>query len=320
MQELKNLRWVPSWVSQLGCLKGCLDYLGIEMSTAWLFGGTGHAFILNIGEDACPSGPTAWKSAILSELGRNLGYQTGGVFGIKYDQDLDALQRRAWAYVRDAIDEGLPCYGWELEIPEFYVIFGYDDEGYYYSGTECDEGRGPKAWSELGDTGIGIVELYSVKPGPVGDDRTIVREALSFAVEHAKGPSKYIFPDYKAGPEGYDLWIKGVKAGKSMRMGMAYNAAVWATCRRHGVAFLREARSRTGAGMEPLFDQAIAHYQEVYGRLKSLAELYPFAENRSEAPIGVDAKSEQAAGLLDQAREAEVSGLELLDRIVRNLE
>ncbi|MGB3715738.1 MAG: hypothetical protein WA996_15015 [Candidatus Promineifilaceae bacterium] len=205
MQELKNLRWVPSWVSQLGCLKGCLDYLGIEMSTAWLFGGTGHAFIINIGEDACPSGPTAWKSHMLAELGQNLGYQTGGVFGIKYDQDLNALQRQAWDFVRGAIDEGLPCYGWELEIPEFYVIFGYDDEGYYYSGTECDEGRGPKAWSALGDTGIGIVELYRVKPGPRADDRTIVREALSFALEHSKGPSKYIFPDYKAGPEGYDL-------------------------------------------------------------------------------------------------------------------
>ncbi|MGB3715737.1 MAG: hypothetical protein WA996_15010 [Candidatus Promineifilaceae bacterium] len=101
---------------------------------------------------------------------------------------------------------------------------------------------------------------------------------------------------------------------------MAYNAAVWATCRRHGVTFLQEARSLTGAGSELLFDQAIVHYQEVYETLKNVAELYPFGENRSEAPIGVDAKSEQAAGLLAQAREAEVSGLELLDEIVRTLE
>jgi hypothetical protein len=320
IRKLDNLKWVPSWVSQLGCLKGCLDYLGLEMSMGWLFGGTGHALILNIGEDACPSGPTAWKSTMLSELGQNLGYQTSGVFGIKYDQDLDALQKRAWDFVRAAIDEGLPCYGWELEIPEFYVIYGYDDDGYYYSGTECDDGKGPKRWSELGDTGIGIVELYSVKPGPVADDRTIVREALSFALEHAEGPGKYIFPDYKAGPEGYDLWIKGVEAGTATRMGMAYNASVWATCRRHGVAFLQEARSRTGAGMDPLFDQAIVHYQEVWGALKSLAELYPFDENRSEAPIGVDAVSAQAASLLNQAKEAEVNGLEFLDRITKALE
>ena len=318
-RKLDNLLWVPSWVSNLGCIKGCLDYLGIEMSMGWLFGGTGHAFIINIGEDACPSGPTAWKSYMLSELGQNLDYTAGCIFGTRHDQDLGALQKRAWDHVRSAIDEGFPCYGWELEIPEFYVIFGYDDAGYYYSGTECDEGKGPKHWSKLGDTGIGIVEVYNVKPALAADDRTIVREALAFALEHSTSPDKYILPDYKAGPGGYDLWIKGVKAGKSGGMGMAYNAAVWATCRRHGVAFLQEAKDRTGDGMKPLFDQAIEHYQEVADNLKSVAELYLFSENRSEVPIGVDENSRQAAQLLQKARDAEVRGLDHLERIVKNL-
>lgn len=30
------------------------------------------------------------------------------------------------------IDEGLTCYGWELDIPEFYVVYGYDNKGYYF--------------------------------------------------------------------------------------------------------------------------------------------------------------------------------------------
>jgi hypothetical protein len=31
---------------------------------------------------------------------------------------------------------GLPCYGWELSyIPAYNVINGYDDVGYYYSGS-----------------------------------------------------------------------------------------------------------------------------------------------------------------------------------------
>ena len=56
MKELANLRWSPKWVSHLGCVKGCLDFLGTKMSDAWLFGGTGHAFIINISEDSCPNG------------------------------------------------------------------------------------------------------------------------------------------------------------------------------------------------------------------------------------------------------------------------
>jgi hypothetical protein len=59
MRALENCRWVPRWVAHLGAVKGCLNYLGIEMSDAWLYGGTGHAFVLNVHEGLCPSGPTA---------------------------------------------------------------------------------------------------------------------------------------------------------------------------------------------------------------------------------------------------------------------
>jgi len=27
MKKLENLRWVPSWVTHLGCLKGCLEVM-----------------------------------------------------------------------------------------------------------------------------------------------------------------------------------------------------------------------------------------------------------------------------------------------------
>jgi hypothetical protein len=318
-RKLDNLHWVPSWVSHLGCVKGCLDYLNLDISMDWLFGGTGHAFFLNIGEDACPSGPTAWDSHMLSELGRNLGYQTDGLFGTRHNQDLDLLQKRAWDFVRAAIGEGAPCYGWELEIPEFYVIYGYDDLGYYFSGTECDDGKGPKPWIELGDTGIGIVELYRLKTTSPAGDRTVVREALTFALEFAQSPGKYVFPDYKAGPDGYDLWLKGLQEGKSNRMGMAYNAAVWATCRRHGSAFLREAKDRIGNGLEPLFDQAAVHFQEVAGKLKGVSELYPFSENYRKSPIGINDKSRKATVFLNDAKEAEIRGFEALNDLVNIL-
>jgi hypothetical protein len=218
---LDNLRWVPSWISHLGCVKGCLNYLNIDISMGWLFGGSGHAFILNIGEGACPSGPTAWKSYMLSNLGRNLGYASQCVFGTRHDQNLATIQEQAWNFVKESIDDGIPCYGWELEIPEFYVIYGYDDIGYFYSGTECDDGKGPKAWNDLGDTGIGIVEVYNVKPHAAEGAKRTVKEALAFALEFAQGPDKYLLPDYKAGAEGYDLWIKGVEGpdekGRSSR-------------------------------------------------------------------------------------------------------
>lgn len=49
-------------------------------------------------------------------------------------RSLSAAQEQAWDYVRRQIDENLPCYGWELDVPEFYVICGYDEAGYYVCG------------------------------------------------------------------------------------------------------------------------------------------------------------------------------------------
>ena len=246
MKRLEGLSWRPCWVSHLGCLKGCADYLGLEVSDGWLYGGTGHAFVLNIHEMVCPSGPTAWIAEPIFRLGRNLGYVIDGAFGSRARGDLAEARAKAWEHVRAAIDRGLPCYGWELAIPEFYLIRGYDDTGYYYVGPCCEEGAGPKPWRELGDTKIGEVDVHSMAPGQAAEDAQTVQQALSFALEHAGNPEKWIFPKYRAGLEGYDAWIAALEGGHASRYGMAYNAAVWAECRQFAVAFLEEARERLG--------------------------------------------------------------------------
>ncbi len=45
---IENLKHKPWWISHLGCIEGCLDYFDVDVSTPWLFGATGHAFIINI--------------------------------------------------------------------------------------------------------------------------------------------------------------------------------------------------------------------------------------------------------------------------------
>lgn len=316
MKQLENLRWKPRWVSHLGCVQGCLDYLGLEVSEAWLYGATGHAFVINMAEDVCPSGPTAWHTEMLFRLGRNIGYVIDGVFGPKSQSNFAEKQKRAWEDTKRAIDEGLPCYGWELDIPEFYVIYGYDEVGYYFSGPLCNAGKGPKSWQEVGDTEIGILEMYAVRPGQAADDRTTVREALAFALEHAESPAKWIYPRYKAGLAGYDNWIRALEAGAAHPHGMAYNAAVWSECRAFAVGFLKEAKARLGGEAGSPLDEAIGHYQAVAENLKGVAGTFPFPpkdELKDAERVGTALKHLRAAG------RAEEAGLGTLERMVAEL-
>ena len=314
---LDNLRWKPLWTSHIGCLKGCLDFLNLDVSEAWLYGGTGHVFIMNIHSVVCPSGPTAWKFDIIYKLCRNLGFIVESIDAWKEHPDFKEKQEGAWINTRKTIDEGLPCYGWEFDIPEFYVVYGYDDVGYYYSGAGCDDGKGPFPWEKLGMSDIGFLAMYRVKPGQKADDRTVVREALEFAVEFAEKPENWVLPDYRSGSAAYDAWIKAIEIGDAHAWGMAYNSAVWAECRKFAVEFLEEAKARLDQVDSGLFDEAVQNYNMVAKILLEIESLFPFPPHEELKDAG---NRNAAVELLKKAQQAEIKGMDAIKRILVTLE
>jgi hypothetical protein len=314
---LEGLRWVPRWASHVGCIKGCLNYLNSDVSDAWLFGATGHAFILNISPGLCPSGPTDWDTSGFLRLGRNLGYSVESVdVYCPKKRDLRDAQERAWDHVQRSIDEGLPCYGWEIDIPEYFVIYGYDKTGYYISGPECDEGAGPVPWRNLGTSEIGVVLVASVwRTEPAGVRQT-VRDALSHALD--LGHNRVKWTDRTGGLDGYAVWIEAMEKGRADRFGLGYNAAVWAESRRFAVEFLKEAQQRLDAGLEYLFEKAVTHYEVVARNLKAVSDIYPFRQCE-HAPVEANDHARATAEILKEVRDAEAAGLDVLVELINRL-
>ena len=130
----------------------------------------------------------------MTALAKNIGYSIDGVVGFKQDgEDFGKKQKEAWDTVKRSIDVGIPCFAWEMVIPEFYVVYGYDDDGYYFTGPGgvgvlVDQGYKP--WRELGASEIGVVEIYNGTPGQAADDTLTVKEALAFALKHAQLSSR----------------------------------------------------------------------------------------------------------------------------------
>ncbi|CAG7647185.1 hypothetical protein ACFQI7_19870 [Paenibacillus allorhizosphaerae] len=133
MKKIDNLHWRPFWNSQLGALKSCAEALGSDITDAWLFGGTGAAFVLHMDPEGFgANGP--WQGGPMMNLCHNLGLMIQGVYGFKTDPDFAQKQIMAWENTRLAIDRGFPCYGYNLGIPEYYVVNGYDENGYWFRG------------------------------------------------------------------------------------------------------------------------------------------------------------------------------------------
>ncbi|MBN2230945.1 MAG: winged helix-turn-helix transcriptional regulator [Candidatus Thorarchaeota archaeon] len=316
MKIISKLKWQPRWVSHLGCVEGCLKYLKRKISTGWLYGGTGHAFILNIAKDLCPSGPTAWRTDMLYQLAPNLGYRVEGIFARKNNAEFPKEQEKAWTHAKKCIDNNIPCYGWELKIAEFYVINGYNDFGYFFSGPGYDDGTGPMPWKEIGTSQIGVLEVYSVHPQDSADPVKAIKQSFERILYHSTNPSDVIFPNYRSGLAGYDWWITAIENGSASSMGNSYNTAIWSECRKYAVDFLKESRKYVNQEVRKLIDEARKQYEIVAHSLGQIENDYPFSLKLEHKPIGIDKRTDTALNALRNAKNAEGKGLEILNEIV----
>ena len=180
-------------------------------------------------------------------------------------------------------------------------------------GCLCDEGKGPKPWKEVGASEIGVLEIYSLARTDPADDARTVGEGIAFALEHAEGPAKWIFPKYSAGPAGFEAWAWALDSGQAHSHGAAYNAAVWSECRRFGSKFLEEAKGRLKGCLDSHFDEGRAAYEEGASKLGAVSELFPFPPKGDE--VKDSDRCASAAALLREAKEAERRGLAALRAI-----
>lgn len=324
MKKLPGLaaQWIAEDNLQLGCLRGCLDFLGMDVSTPWLAGSTGHAFIISITRGVCLSSPwnslaPYYRDGTMTKLGRNVGFELECHVSGDEDASLPTRRAEAWDSLRSAIDAGHPCYGYHNFC--YQVISGYDDQGFYVGDGCPNAGQGPFPF--LTQDGY---EVCIVKPGHPAKDRETVKDALEFSLEHAefggRGGGTY-GPDADSahGLAAYDRWIEAMEAGEpggTWRAGRA-----WYGCRSLAVEFLDEAKLRMGGGLSALLQEAQEHCRKVREYLKPVAEAY--VEGREVVPIPPATSAEDtpaaAAEKLRAARAAEADALASLERIVAAL-
>ncbi|NQU42994.1 hypothetical protein HQ520_06900 [bacterium] len=324
MPKLEGLKWQPRWVSLMGCIEGCLAYQKKQITPGWLYGATGHAFALSIAKGICPSGPTAWNTKRLFELGKNVGFETKHITAEPNAADFADQQKKAFEFVDQSLQATVPCYGWELNIPEYYVITGTDKTGYYYSGPMCENAEQPKPWENLGKSETAYLNVTAVSACEPADDIKTVREALQFAVDLARNGKEYLLDWNRewadAGLSAYDRWAQELHTGQPDELGMPYNAACWAECRHFAVEFLKEATQKLiengpiASQHRPLFDSAVTHYAMVEAKLKRVSEIFPFRDRRPE--YLQDPKRVTAAiDLIRTAKQSEEMGVAKLQEI-----
>jgi len=239
--QIANLTQAPFNCTMMGSLRGALDYYGIPVSDAFLYGASGHAFVLNIHDELCPSGPYVWDRRRVAELLTNVGLRLEPL-GFFHAGSASQDRAEAEARLRESLAAGIPCM---LTNMEFQLITGVDDTGFSTAQPWACTDFPPShltfgTWDELGD-GIHM-DFHVLHRCEPAEPREAVLDGLRYAVELWRTPAAGD-SHYGMGPNGYANWRGAVEAGHGASHGSWWNGVVWAECRARAADFLREVSS-----------------------------------------------------------------------------
>jgi hypothetical protein len=301
---LDNAKVAPFNSTLMGMIRGVADYYKIALSDAMVYGGSGHAFMINIHETLCPSGPYCWNRKPFYKILPNIGIaiKDEGFFSNTNTPDERA---KIEAILKQALNDKQPC---GLVNLEYQLISGYDETGFVASQPWAPKNDFPpkhlsfSSWAELGN-GIHI-NFFTFKKVAALPETAIIVDSLKYAQDVYAHPASHTSSPYFTGSEAYSAWVRAIEAGHGAEHGNWWNATVWGECRSQASSYFAEIAKRH-PHVADLANSLCADYKSISDKLIRV----------SEKELAADKK----IALLKEAKETEQACIGRLDAVVRKV-
>lgn len=331
-----------SWSTAGSVLHALAKAAGKNEPLTMVMGLTGLAFRIQMLPGVHIAGPTAFDFADVFRRGlQNLGLSVRIVDGMKpgivgnvnlldetakgpkamLKRDIHQALPEALDLIHHAVDRGYPVLAWDLCIPEFGMIYGYDDEQKKLYLDEC----GRKDTLSYENLGRGVMEEIFVlaadaaKPVSFKDG---LRGALRMIAEHYDGKEPNVPAEAVKGLKAYDVWLDAFRSKGVEANGNGYNVAVVGDSRKYAAGFLEEAAriweetEQTGEDIGLRLNEAAETYHQIAQTFAELHALFPYPEGGRPNDAEVAA---QAIALLEKAKKLETLGAEQLKNLSKTI-
>ncbi|WP_274652778.1 RNA polymerase sigma factor [Paenibacillus humicola] len=298
------------------CIHRILQFKGhAACSLSDVMGWTGYAFRISLERERIDvSGPSMyfWEPVLEAGLKR-LGLQMTHAGDGGIEPSAHALGE-AVMLARRSIAAGTPVAAWDLNGPEFGLLYGYDDEQLSFSADAPNAGAIKLAYDKLGRGKDG--GLFVMAVNPLAQNAKSPQDAVPdlFAGVLAAAYGERTFPGYVTGLTAYEAWRDSIRNGAVDPIGQAYSLRVVLHAREHAVRFLRGLSRKLEVERARLAFEAEGHYYAAVHALAKLAVKFPF-------PSGGDPLNRknrlEAETLLLEIKNCEEAGLETLERLAR---
>ncbi len=287
-------------------LASSLTYLGYAVGRESVTGASAFGFRIWVDTKAnCPSATSIFDFNLLKTGVELNGYDCTYISRLWHEEAQESERReQAHRAIVDAIDQGIAPVVWDIGIPEWGVVTGYDDDAQAYDTLSIQNKRETMPYAQLGKREIPILSV--TVPGNPSDatPAELARRTIQAAVDHARGREWEDRPNYENGLAAYPHWANLVRNVDQASFSSLYYIATYASLRRGAAIWLRGV-----AAGDATLTPAAAAYAQVAGELR--AALYLVRLNPAfPTPELLDALH----GNILRAYEAEQRGVELLEK------
>ncbi|MDR9748011.1 RNA polymerase sigma factor [Paenibacillus taichungensis] len=303
LEEPLSFRAPQTWNSAAASIHEMLGYIGSSPSLPMVMGMSGLSFRLTIlPQDIHIAGPTAYNfKEVLTRGLQHMGYRSHAVEALASEAggnanlvDPSMLEEkakgkrllnprlvRALSLIRYSIHRGIPAVVWDLNIPEFGLIYGYDDAVRTLYGTDFIK-SGTIPYDHVG-RGVNqeVFVLTAESDGMIREMN--LRAALTAVLAHYRGEDPYTLPNTVSGLAAYGAWREALEYRRVEPNGHAYNLAVLWDARRYASEFFKELSVKWASiprysSLIPLCLQAEELYRNMSQRLNMLKQCFPFPD------------------------------------------
>ena len=148
---------------------------------------SGFAFRMWVSADLCPSATSIW------EFKKQETWTESGGLSCEYIERLwgeEAVEEKrrlaATAQIKRSIDNGIPAVVWDIGLPEWGLIIGYDDSVQKFA-TLAINGEGEMPYDILGKRELPLLSVLTITGVIDKPQNEILSDTIKLAVSHLEG-------------------------------------------------------------------------------------------------------------------------------------
>mgnify|MGYP000948416380 FL=1 len=149
---------------------------------------SGFAFRMWVAADLCPSAMSTWAFNQQKPWVENGGLSCNYIERLWGQEDVEEERRlAAIEMIKSSIDDGIAVISWDIDVPEWGLVIGYDDRSQKLATLSITGVEGEMDYVQLGKRELPILNVLTITGKTNKSQEAIISDSLKLAKSHLNG-------------------------------------------------------------------------------------------------------------------------------------